>query len=587
MLNIIKIMVKNNKNENKIIKTNKIIKNNFISATSIKNFILNDPLIDWLKYYKINDITDAPDINRLQNKYEDKFLSYILTEGIKFEKYIIEQLALKFDIVTVCNENDYTNFNKFEETKQLLLKGIPIIYQGLLYNYKNNTYGIPDLLIRSDYINKIYENTIPLNEELINGKFYYFVVDIKGSTINLDSTGINVLNSNNLSFYKSQLLIYTLAVSEILNITINKAFILGKRYIWTNNNNKNIATDPFLKLGTIDYENKDFKYYNLIEKGLVWLNDVKEDGHNWHILPTPSRKELYPNMKNSRYNNYSLVKNQLAYEIKELTSIWYVNYKNRNFAHSNNIYSWTDKKCNSTTLGINNKRGIIIDNILNVNRDSDKIIYPLQIKYNENNWKQYNNNTMEFYIDYETTNYENRTYIFMIGVGYIDNGWKFKNFTMPLLDDETQELVLKDFWIFINNLLLKCNKTEPRFIHWTKAEPSNYNKYIDKFKLPNMNFIDLYDVFVKEPITIKGALNFSLKEISKAMYNLKLIQTTWQTDISCMNGLDTLYWSLILYKTGRRIRKTNKYLNDIIKYNEIDCKVLYEIITYLRNNHIL
>lgn len=580
-------MVKNNKSKNKIIKTNKIIKNNFISATSIKNFILNDPLIDWLKYYKINDITDTPDINRHQNKYEDKFLSYILTEGIKFEKYIIEQLALKFDIVTVCNENDYTNFSKFEETKQLLLKGIPIIYQGLLYNYKNNTYGIPDLLIRSDYINKIYENTIPLNEELINGKFYYFVVDIKGSTINLDSTGINVLNSNNLSFYKSQLLIYTLAVSEILNITINKAFILGKRYIWTNNNNKNIVTDSFLKLGTIDYKNKDFKYYNLIEKALVWLNDVKEDGHNWHILPTPSRKELYPNMKNSKYNNYSLVKNQLAYEIKELTSIWYVNYKNRNFAHNNNIYSWTDKKCNSATLGINNKRGIIIDNILNVNRDSDKIIYPLQIKYNENNWKQYNNNTMEFYIDYETTNYENRTYIFMIGVGYIDNGWQFKNFTMSLLDDETQELVLKDFWIFINNLLLKCNKTEPRFIHWTKAEPSNYNKYIDKFKLPNMNFIDLYDVFVKEPITIKGALNFSLKEISKAMYNLKLIQTTWQTDISCMNGLDTLYWSLIIYKTGRRIRKTNKYLNDIIKYNEIDCKVLYEIITYLRNNHIL
>ena len=27
-------------------------------------------------------------------------------------------------------------------------------------------------------------------------------------------------------------------------------------------------------------------------------------------------------------------------------------------------------------------------------------------------------------------------------------------------------------------------------------------------------------------------------------------------------------------------------MNDVVQYNKVDCQVLYEIITYLRNNHI-
>jgi hypothetical protein len=156
---------------------------------------------------------------------------------------------------------------------------------------------------------------------------------------------------------------------------------------------------------------------------------------------------------------------------------------------------------------------------------------------------------------------------------------------MAILDNQNQEQILNEFWNYINSTLIKYNKKNSRFIHWTKAEPSNYNKCIEKFKLPNKNFIDLYDVFLNEPIVIKGALNFSLKEVSKAMYNLKLINSTWLSS-SCESGLDALYNSIKLYESNRPIRKTNSNLKDIIDYNEIDCKVLYEIITYLRNNHI-
>ena len=95
---------KNNKNSK-----NKIIKNNFISATSIRNFVLNDPIIDWLKYYKINDITDLPNSNRQKNKHEDKFLTYILKEGIKFENYIIHNFIYKTFLNNIFGNNIFGN----------------------------------------------------------------------------------------------------------------------------------------------------------------------------------------------------------------------------------------------------------------------------------------------------------------------------------------------------------------------------------------------------------------------------------------------------------------------------------------------
>ena len=36
-------------------------------------------------------------------------------------------------------------------------QGVPLIYHGVLHNKDNNTFGIPDIIIRSDYINEIVE----------------------------------------------------------------------------------------------------------------------------------------------------------------------------------------------------------------------------------------------------------------------------------------------------------------------------------------------------------------------------------------------------------------------------------------------
>jgi hypothetical protein len=93
----------------------------------------------------------------------------------------------------------------------------------------------------------------------------------------------------------------------------------------------------------------------------------------------------------------------------------------------------------------------------------------------------------------------------------------------------------------------------------------------------------MYSVFTSEPIVVKGALNFRLKTIGKAMYKLGLIDILWE-DNEVTDGLAAMMHA-VKYYTGD-VENTNVSIMDtIVDYNEIDCKVIWAIIKYLRLNH--
>jgi len=91
---------------------------------------------------------------------------------------------------------------------------------------------------------------------------------------------------------------------------------------------------------------------------------------------------------------------------------------------------------------------------------------------------------------------------------------------------------------------------------------------------------DICKIFMEEPITIKNAYTFKLKDIAKSFYEHKLIKTIWPKN-GISSGLGAMMASIDYYNN-----KNKKIINNIIKYNEIDCKVMAEIIEYLRIYHI-
>ena len=64
------------------------------------------------------------------------------------------------------------------------------------------------------------------------------------------------------------------------------------------------------------------------------------------------------------------------------------------------------------------------------------------------------------------------------------------------------------------------------------------------------------------------------------MYNYNMIDTVWDDN---MSGLDAMFKSWKEYNLGNI--KNSKIFKQVIRYNEVDCKTMFEILNYLKNNH--
>ena len=352
----------NNSNKKQKI-TDNIDWNNMISGSKIRNYLLNDPILDWFYEFNITSIDSVPNkrnksTNLSVNRF-DNFTNFIMNQGVLFESNVYKFLKKKHQVVQVAESYQARQTDKFNETINCMKKGIEIIYQGVLHDFKNNIYGCPDLLIRSDRINDIFSSNILSDSEKIisspklNLPYHYIIIDIKHSTLYLTSDGIHLRNCNSIPCYKGQILMYTRALGEIQGYESNYGFILGKKWICTKNNRVSSSNDFMNKLGKIDYSKFDYDYNDLVNNAINWIKNMRNNGDKWKLLPLPSVPELYPNMKNEKDGNYRKIKNDINSNINEITSIWMCGVKKRQIAHKKKIYSWKNKKCNSKNLGFN------------------------------------------------------------------------------------------------------------------------------------------------------------------------------------------------------------------------------------------
>ena len=525
-------------------------KNFFISGTKIRNFILKDPLLDFLDFY----YDKSPFINKDNEQLIEN--NYLCDLGNTFESNISKLLNMQFpdQIIKINTEGQegYTKKN-YERTIEAMKLKIPIIEQGVLFNYKNGTCGIPDLIVRSDYINKIVSKNVNVID---NNRIYYVIVDIKFTSIHLCSNNLYIKNTGRIPSYKTQLYIYNMALAEIQGYFPTKAYIMAKRYVCLNQNKNKTVYDTFEQLAEIDYNLYDRWCDHEVYLAINWLTDLYNNGSLWNPYK-PHRWELYPNMSNLYDDKWHKVKLDIALKINELTLIWNVGFSHRIFAHKNNIKSYLDENCTSLTLGMkqDTKTSKIIDNILWINKQNDILIRinNLDINY-----------IPDYYIDFETIN----GIVFMIGI-YSNNDKSFVNFSSNLCNVEEEDKLYDQM---INYIGLNKN-----IVHWSHAEITNIlskNSVILNVWHNNNNFIDLYKIF-NDNIVVKDAFDFKLKSISNAMYKHKLIQSTW-TNNGPHNGLEAMIEAIQYYDEYNEEIMTN-----IRNYNEIDCKVLYEIYSYL------
>ena len=164
----------------------------WVSAGRTRNWMLDDPLLDWLQLYgKNRDYIPKKELDDY-NKDLD-FLEFLFDRGREFEAGILRLFRERHDVTTVARDyRDMLSVDKAEETFEAKSRGAPIIYQAVLWDAHNMNYGSPDFLVRSDVLRLLFPECISEQGAVTSGPdlganpWHYLVVDTKFTTLHLE-----------------------------------------------------------------------------------------------------------------------------------------------------------------------------------------------------------------------------------------------------------------------------------------------------------------------------------------------------------------------------------------------------------------
>ena len=522
-----------------ISKTKKKI-SNYISATEFENVAQQDFLCDWLSVVLPKNPNPHP-------------LHTLFLKGIQHEAQLIDTLRKKLQlplpkISSLSTSRQYTPYEHttdLKETLHLMKKGENLIYSPYLASEKEELRGIPDLLIRSDYIKKLFNIDVPQEPSLF-GNYYYIPIEIKYSALHFDQSEKTLLNINRTKIYKMQLCVYSKILSDLQGVFPCCAFIIGK-------NGLSI-------LGHIYFQTKDNEIVSLFYKGLDWLRNVRNNAYTMEFS-----HQLLPNMKIS-HPLYDQEKKIVAEHYGEITEFWQCSIKHRyNLLDNSNdlIYSWKDPDFDVNLLCVPNTYFQKLDTLFKINRGEIAPIYPKKIKKELFDWRTIEN---ECFVDFETVGDE-ESIIFLIGVYYQG---KYTYFLADTLQHEKN--VLLSFYHFWKDI------GSPKVWYWY-AEDAFWTKACKKYDLDlKINWVDLYKVFFENNVCVKGCKNFKLKSYIHALLSLQKIKIKLPPQ-ECSNGINALLLGSEYYEQHNK-----DVLQPILVYNEFDCKSLEVLLDFIQKN---
>ena len=130
--------------------------------------------------------------------------------------------------------------------------------------------------------------------------------------------------------------------------------------------------------------------------------------------------------------------------------------------------------------------------------------------------------------------------------------------------------------------------------HWSPAETSfletSYNSAVVRHpdnQWPELGWFDfLKRVMRAEGVRVEGASGLGLKAVTQVMHAKGLVDTVWEE--GSMGGLGAMIGGMWCDQeakiTGGPAHEIG-LMQEIVQYNEIDCKAMMELIQYMREHH--
>jgi hypothetical protein len=582
-----------------------------------------DPLLDWLKAHG-REHGFKPD-NEFPG-YDPRLdaTRFLQKQGRAFEEAVLRLIQERFtDVHQIAQSHeDIGNPEKARETLQAIQAGVEVIYQGVLHDETSRTYGAPDLLVRSDILERLVLDAYAPERAWLEKRGarageisdrLYRVIDIKFSTLDLLASGeLSNSMSSSAPARRAQLFIYNRALGCAQGYEPPSAFLLGRG--WKQSQGKNRGNSCFERLAFVP-QSTEFEegkaLSEAVDEAVSWIRRLRLAGASWKVLPEPDVHELRPNMGNGHDSPWHRAKSEIAEQLKDLTLVWNIGAPARDdLAHGLGgtvITRWDDPALTPALAGVNGpKKAPILQALLDVNRQSDgPVVHPELVTAAAADWRE--PQEIEFFVDFETTNgldddftslpkKGGQSLIFMVGCGHIEAGqFTFRCFTANALTESAEADILDQWFAHMEEVKARAGfDGTPLVFHWSNAEKSvlegAYNaakrRHPEK-QWPAPRWFDyLKHVIGAQPVVARGALGFGLKDIGKALHRAGLIQTSWEDGPADGQGAMVGAWSAAeeARRSGASLRDV-ALMQDIERYNQVDCRVMYEIISYLRRNH--
>ena len=610
----------------------------WVSPTDAHNWMLKDPLIDWLELY--GDRLDA--VSKAETDDYDANLDFGKFVGEKaaaFRAGIRRLLEERHEVVAIGrSREDAQRLDRARETFAVMQRGAPIIHRAVLRDAEHRTYGWADFLIRSDVLRGLFPEDIADAEaavaapDLAGADWHYRVVNVKYMTLHLNAAGTELGNGGNAA-RKAELYLLNRMLGRLQGYLPPASYVLGRGWTLTRQRQGQREThsgDSALeRLGRVPQDGSIARGLPIgeeVERALEWVRRVRTEGDGWEVLPTPSVPELYPNMKSGGDSDLMVgsggepgadagdsesgeqwvsVKKRVGSGLKELTQLWRVSVAGREQAHGAGIFRWDDPRVTPDAVGVGGQNyGPILEQLLAINVDDGPPVRPERIDVDRDVW--HGMPGVEFYVDFEYCSDLDDDFaklpekggqplIFMIGCGHLENGeWQFKSLVTEFLTLREEARIVSEWIEHMRSVRerLEPGNTQPRVFHWSQAETNAYRGARERHGWPagwpELGWYDFLDrVMRAEPVVVRGAFDFGLKSVARAMRRHGFIETEWD-DSNPVDGLGAMVGAWRCNAEARRLAIPMGELplmDDIAGYNEVDCKAMMEIVRYLRANH--
>ena len=478
-----------------------------------------------------------------------------------------------------------------------------------------------------------------LNDE--NTGWHYRIVDVKISTVTIGARGYHTKKKE----YNTQLAAYTLGLAAMQGLAPKLAYILGRGYksgpggsVRTDNcfgflapviagNSINKATDAADWIR--EMRTNGFSGLGLGPHTPLWSANT----------PNPSHSNL--RIDYSKLDKHGEWKSAAKYLVgvqNELTLMPGIKVGNRNtlLAPPSSISDgWRDSNFTVTSTD-SAKRRVVYD----ANRSTSPVILPARSVTPSPTYPATFRNPascIEFFVDYESIQGLLREDFstfpdkgddfecqYMIGCGYsLNRVWQeFQCFVVSDLTQSAEEEIFRQWFEYMDDV---CNRqgvapNSAQMIHWGDHERSRNTSARERAGSPSWwlpssptqsqisdgatvptNTLNLWDM-KKElidvvPFGVTGAFRWGIKEFAKSMAAVPAASGSinlWPSPSPVEHGQSASLAPLPAARAGTTLNirdsaDPSKFADPLIEasrvYNEVDCKIMFDILEYLRSNH--